>query len=378
MPQSFRRFTFLLTFILLMGCLPRDVVLSLEKQVKTGGLRIIAYHPWWAGKAWQTYDWEHLDEVYFFDIEVNGVGGFKAAHDWPLVWLDLIRQAKASGVRLAPTITLSSRQDFIDLFGNRYAWELLIQNIMEAVRLTEAPVVHLDVEIFESVPSYARDGFTEFVASLRRYLRERGGDQELTMYLLAHDPGDVFDERQLARWVDYFVVQGYDLHWADGAVAGPVAPVTGWGAAGWDQILRRLEEEGVSRKKIVMALPFYGYEWPVEHPEPGASVRGRGRAVTYAPVDTLQMPTFKIAALERIRRYGFERDPQSGSPYYVFQDSTGWYQGWFEDPESIRRKVQFIKEQGLAGVAIFSPAYDNGTLWNALLSVLQEEGTYTQ
>jgi len=370
-----KRLTFFLTFFLLIGCLPQDAMLSL-KHVRGSGLRVIVYHPWWAGKAWRMYDWDGLDEVYFFDIELDGNGYFKAAHDWPLAWLDMIQQAKTAGVAVAPTITLSNRQDFVELFGNRYNWNLLIQNILEAVRITDAPVVHLDIEIFESVPSYAREGFTEFVATLRKRLRERGGPQELSMYLLAHDPGDVFDERRLARWVDYFIVQGYDLHWADGAVAGPVAPISDWDGAGWNAILRRLDEEGIPRKKLIMAIPFYGYEWPVESPDPGAPVRGKGRAITYAPVDTLQMPTFKIAALDRIRTYGFERDPKSGSPFYVFQDSTGWYQGWFEDPESIRRKIAFIKEQGLAGVAVFSPAYDNGTLWNALRTALEGTGTY--
>lgn len=68
-------------------------------------------------------------------------------------------------------------------------------------------------------------------------------------------------------------------------------------------------------------------------------------------------------AFEQASRYGVRRDPASGSPYYTFQDSTGWHQRWFEDAESLRAKYKFVRENGLGGVALFPLAYGNEALW---------------
>jgi len=54
------------------------------------------------------------------------------------------------------------------------------------------------------------------------------------------------------------------------------------------------------------------------------------------------------------------RDTVSGSPFYTRADSAGVYQGWFEDRESLSRKLEFIARERLGGVAVFLMGYDNG------------------
>jgi spore germination protein YaaH len=68
-------------------------------------------------------------------------------------------------------------------------------------------------------------------------------------------------------------------------------------------------------------------------------------------------------AHERADRYGLRRDPESGTPYYAFEDSTGWRQGWFEDAESLGAKYSFVRARGLGGVVIFPLAYGDEELW---------------
>lgn len=80
------------------------------------------------------------------------------------------------------------------------------------------------------------------------------------MFLVADDESDVFDEASLAEVADYLVVQGYDLHARAEARAGPVAALEGWGRRNWRTIVARLVEIGVPRRKIVMSVPYFGYE----------------------------------------------------------------------------------------------------------------------
>ncbi len=113
-----------------------------------------------------------------------------------------------------------------------------------------------------------------------------------------------------------------------------------------------------------MSVPLYGYEWPVDSAEPGATALGPGVVVPYrASPDVLPDAP---RAREQARRHGIFRDGVSGSPYYVFEDADGWRQGWFEDAESLRLKYDFARVQGLGGVALFPLAYGDEEVWEDL------------
>jgi spore germination protein YaaH len=225
--------------------------------------------------------------------------------------------------------------------------------------------LHLDFEVFEPVDPEARDGFTAFVAMLDARLAEADPSLLFSTFALAFDDDDVYDERALAEHTDFLVVQGYDFHSRGDDRAGPVAAVTGWGRLNWQTVLDRFLQLGVPARKIVMAVPLYGYQWPVISDVPGADTRGEAVELPLAPAADVvpEMPR----AFAQAARHGVRRDPDSGSPYYAFQDSTGWHQGWYEDAESLRAKYAFVRANGLGGVALFPLAYGDELLWADLL-----------
>jgi spore germination protein YaaH len=186
----------------------------------------------------------------------------------------------------------------------------------------------------------------------------------LSVFTLAFDEDDVYNERALGHVADYLVVQGYDFYSSDSPRAGPVGAVSGWGTLNWEAVVNRFESFGVPARKIVMGVPLYGYEWPVASDEMGAETRGAGRTIPYAaPSDVLpDSPRARVRAEE----HGVRRDPESGSPYYSFRDGDGWYQGWFDDAESLRAKYDFVRARGLGGIAIFPLAYGDAGLWEEL------------
>ena len=148
----------------------------------------------------------------------------------------------------------------------------------------------------------------------------------------------------------------------NGTSAGPVAPLTGWAGADWQAIVARYTALGIPRERLVMTVPYFGYEWPTDTEHPGAVTRGPGQAITYAPVDEAYLPWIRIAAEARTAAYGLRRDAASGSPYYAYRGADGWYQGWFEDALSLQAKYAFIRQAGLGGVAVFPLGYADGRL----------------
>jgi len=331
---------------------------------------VAGYHPYWADDHWDAYPRDLLDELYYFEVEVAADGSFLDRHGWPDAWSGLIEDARSHGVQMTPTISMHDASAFEALFRAPDSVERLVSSIESL--LTETPGlagIHLDFEVFQPVELAARDGFTAFVARLRARLRGLDPELSLSIFTMAFDDDDAYDERSLSELADYLVVQGYDYHGMESDSAGPVAPVLGWGRLNWSFVVDRFEAMGVPARKIVMAVPMYGYEWPVASEDAGAPTVGAGVAVPLdAPADV--RPELPRAA-DRMARHGAMRDERSGAPYWVYRDGERWYQGWAEDVRSLDLKYRFVRSRGLGGIAIFPIAYADTEHWDALRRALE-------
>jgi spore germination protein YaaH len=329
------------------------------------GFPVLGYYAWWMGRPVEV-DLSLIDTVFFFDLSVDSAGAIADARGWPGEWSALTARAEAARTRVVPVVTLLDEASFSALFANPAAVDRLGQVLLGLALDPAAEGVHVDFEVFSSTPAGTRQAFSAFFSSLAGRIRTAKPGAAVSIFLPAFDRPEVFDEAALAAAADYVVVQGYDLHWKDGPRAGPIAPLRGWGGVNWEAILARYDALGIPREKLYFSVPYYGFEWPTESDRPGAATRGAARMVTYAPFDSLMPADFAIAASSRIRETGHRRDSLSGAPYYAFEAEDGWYQGWFEDEESLRQKYAFIRRERMGGVALFALGYDQGEMEEAL------------
>ena len=325
--------------------------------------RVIGYHPSWMQDSWKSYDYNVLDQILFFDLSLNRDGTIKDRNGWPDRWEGLIDLAESNDVTLIPTLSILDSDTFLRLFEHPDHVAALRETLVNLVQETTVHGLHLDFEMYDPSTSYIRRAFTRFIHDLRSDLTGVQPELVLSLFALAFDEYDVYDEAALSEYLDFFIVQGYDLHWINDTQAGPIAPLDGWDRKNWNSIVQRFATLGIPKKKLVMGVPYYGYEWPTESEEIGSKTRGPGIITTFAP---LISPDAPISAAERVEAFGNRRDVDSGSPYYVFRDSTGWYQGWYEDAESLSAKYDFVKQQSLGGIAIFPLGYGDETLAEAI------------
>ncbi len=324
-------------------------------------MQAAGYHPAWMGDAWTTYDFELLDVLFFFDLPVSADGRLADRQGWPHAWVGLISEAQSHNVPIHLTVSILDAHVFHAVFSSEERVEELIGDITDLATSGSVGGIHMDVEVFEPVTPELRGAYTRFVAELRSRLRGVRADLELSVFLAALDVSDAYDEAALAAVSDFVVVQGYDLHWLTGDTAGPLSPIRGWPGRSWDTILARYDALGIGRDRMLFSVPYYGYEWPTEGPEPGARTEAVGALTTFAPA-LAGVPSARDAA----QVHGLRRDAASGSPWYLTGDSTAWRQGWFEDAESLGRKYDFVKQERLAGVAIFPLSYGDQSLDSTL------------
>jgi hypothetical protein len=318
---------------------------------------VAGYYAHWMGDAWKEMDLSVYDRILYFTTRVDSLGLILTRNGWPEAWTGLDSAATAVGADLVPTVAMMERETILPVFADSLRWTRLVGEIDRLVAESGRSGIHLDIELFEPAPDSVVAGFASFLTALNDVLPD---SVEISAFAPAFDVSRMFDLPALEPLVDAFYVQGYDLHWLDGPSAGPVAPMDGWGGANWQTILARYREAGIPDDRIVMTLPYYGYEWPVESTAFGAATTGRGHILTYARVDSTRLPDIQRSVEGRLEILGLLRDDISGSPFYTWMDSTGLYQGWFEDEESIGTKLDFIRLEQLGGAAVFLMGYDRG------------------
>jgi spore germination protein YaaH len=334
-----------------------------NEECKPVHYQIWGYYPYWLPDEWKKIDLGLFDQVLFFDVTVGAEGRILASSKWPGNWRKLIAAAKKNGTRLQPTFSLFDAAAFERIFSNTQQQQLLQEDMLALLEQADSSGLQLDFEIFSRVSARSAEGFRMFLNAMKRELASR--KKSLSLFVLSEDNAGLYDGQSLMS-ADYIVIQGYDAHWKESPKAGPIVQLRGSMAVSWESALRHYLSLGVPRNKILMSLPYFGYEWPTRSNAVGALTRGEGSEISFAPLPANLVPAVKTSAMARIRQHGALRDPATGSPYYVFNDGTGWFQGWFEDEESLSAKLDFIKEQRLAGVAVFPLGYDDGSFQQLL------------
>lgn len=317
-----------------------------------------AYHPWWMREDWRQRDLSLFDRVSLFEIEIGDEGQLVDLRGWPGRWAALLAAMRARGAALDVVVFLSDAARFERVFGDAGRRGRLLSDLR--VLGEAADGVQLDVEVYDPLSQAARRGYHDLCARLHAALHALPGGRLISAFGPMGAAVDLYDRTALGS-IDRLVVQGYDAHHAGSRRAGPVAPLRGPHPFNWRTALQHHLALGWPRQRLLMSLPYFGYEWPTASATPGAVVTGPALQTTYAPVPAQLLPRMRISASEEAARHGLKRDPVSGSPYYVFRDADGgWHQGWFEDEASLAAKLAFVREEGLAGAALFPLGYDGG------------------
>jgi chitinase len=191
----------------------------------------------------------------------------------------------------------------------------------------------------------------EFRAQLDAYGRTRGRRYELTAFVPTApakiDAG--FDVRRIMRSLDFVTLQGYDFH-----VSGePVTAQQSALHAPWDFSVEGTvdawKRRGAPARKLVMGMPFYGQGWT------GVSGGGdgMGQPATGPAPATWAAGYEDYKALKKLAdsgRYTVHRDRRGGHAW-LFDGTTLWT---YDDPQVLRAKTRYIREEGLGGAMFWS------------------------
>ena len=149
---------------------------------------------------------------------------------------------------------------------------------------------------------------------------------------------------------------GYNYFYSGSGTAGPVSPLGGYYYDLEYTLNDYLQKTENQSDKIILGLPYYGYDWPVINDEINSSTINLGTARIYSAAESMA------------QNYGYMWNDESSSAWFSYQEGLQWNQCWYDDSLSLAHKYQFAIDNGIAGVGIWALGYDDGhdELWGAL------------
>ena len=317
--------------------------------------KVVGWHPYWMGTAYQRYDYSKLSTIAYFSYEVNPTNGsYSSLRSWDTT--PLIAWGASNGVKVVLTATLFGNASCQLLLNNATSRQNLINSLVTVVSNRNGGGVNIDFEGISD--STLKANVTLFLSNLTaRFHRDIPGS-EVSVALPAVDWSNVFDMAALDAFLDYAIIMGYDYSWKGGPTAGPVAPLQAsatFGSLSVSNSINTYLGKGIRPSKLLLGCPYYGYDWPTtDYSLPGAT-RGTGSAVLY--------PNAKANATS----YGRQWSAAGAVPYYFYTNS-GARQCFYDDAQSLGLKYDLINSKGIGGVGIWALGYEDPLpeLWNLL------------
>ncbi len=317
---------------------------------------VFGWHPYWCGKAYESYNYSLLSMIAYFSYEVEPTTGFyKTIHNWKKT--AMVDSANKHNCDVLLTLTNFGTKNNRVFLSSADAQKNLISTAITLIRERNAQGLNLD---FENVPADVKTQFTNFIIALGTSLKAEDEEYILTVALPPVDFHKVYDFTQIDLYVDLYIMMGYEYHGVNSPVAGPVAPLSDgnkWGAFTLENSIDDYIAKGIKPKKLLLGLPYYGAEWITKDLRLPSVANNFVKYYSYRQAK-------RIAG-----KNGGDLDKPSMSKFYAYSDRAYNYrQLWFEDTATLGAKYDFIKEKQIGGLGIWALGYDNGhdELWKLL------------
>lgn len=285
--------------------------------------------------------------------------------------MELANQVKNNEDQIEIVLAQFDAQNIREIVNNTDAHQNLITSLDSILLAYPISGINIDIEYVGNVTPELRDDLTLLIKTVRNHLNQKydGIKLSIDMYASAASRDMIWDVSAIAEHVDWIIVMAYDFHRRSSTQAGPVAPLFG-GKEFWEsdinQYLRNFLKKA-PREKILLGIPFYGYQWQTDSRD--------SQANTYPESGS----TVRIVDIERILedkeklKVETHWHKKALTPYLSYIENEETYVAYFENSRSISYKLEYVKQLDLAGIAIWALGYegDSRELWQTINQRLQ-------
>ena len=248
-----------------------------------------------------------------------------------------VNRAAAASIKIWPSLANDPNPTATDrLLNNPKATSELVGEMTAAIRYDGYSGINLD---FEGMLAADKAPFTAFVQQLATAVHARGA--KLIVDVVPHTFAGTnqfsaaYDIAAIGKAADLVDLMAYDQH-GDGGTPGPVAGLD------WDTAILQATLPDLNPANTLLGIPLYGREW--------GSIGG---ASSYANVlyNALSVPGARV-----------DYDFSAQTPFVV--SPNGSLVSYFDDANSLARKVALVQSFHLAGIAAWRLGFEDPGFWS--------------
>lgn len=195
---------------------------------------------------------------------------------------------------------------------------------------------------FEGIKEEAGVHYIQFLRELSIPCRQNGIVLSVDNYVpTAHN--EFYDREEQGVFVDYVIIMGYDEHYV-GSEAGSVAS--------YEFVKNGIEGTlgQVPKEKVINGVPFYTRRWT----ETSEGLKSSALGIAAAK-DWIEENQVELYWQESLGQYYGELEIDDGMQYI-----------WMEEEDSLKVKMDLIKEYDLAGVACWKLGLEDEAAWESI------------
>lgn len=199
---------------------------------------------------------------------------------------------------------------------------------------------------FEKVTKDTAAAYLEFL----RELTVKCHANDLIVSVDNYTPADYnafYDLEEQGRVVDYVILMGYDEHYHGGEECGSVSSL-GFVEKGVKDMTARVPKE-----RVIAGLPFFTRLWKV--------AKGQSKAVSVSAYG-MSLAESHLRAHDTTPEW----DDETGQYYAQYKENGITYKIWLEEETSLKKKLEVVKGQDVAGVAFWKLGFERAATWSMI------------
>jgi len=312
----------------------------------------LGFNPYWGAiDKYKNYDYDALTMIAHFSYEMDPSTGLpETIRDWGEI--GLIEYAHERDVKVLLTVTNFGSANNDMFLKNLTSRKRFIDTVVSLIEKFDGDGICIDLE---SIPGDRKQELSNMMQDLSDSLKSRLPSAKLVICLPAVDWRKVFDAIALSKSCDFLMIMGYDYYWSSSKNAGPNAPLEG-GNYNVSNSLDYYLSAGVPKEKLLLGVPWYGFDWPTETEEKHSATKASAKAEIYTKMESLA------------QQHGKRFDDIYKSPWFTYQDGNTWHQGWYDDSLSLSLKYSIVNDLDIGGIGIWALSYSGSvpTMWDCI------------
>ena len=348
---------------------------ALKAKPKRLQYEVFGYLPYWSFDKLQYLRLDLLSTIAYFALEIDPqTGDFLKSGAYWNNWngqdmKDLIERAKEEKTNVVVTVKLFENTPIEQFLACGKCRQNSINQTLKEIQEKGASGVNVDFEYFGTPPKDTVIKYAQFMRDLTDVIHKevKGSTTSMAVYATSAREERIHNVELVGSFIDYVFIMGYDFFRPSSTNAGPIAPLFGVEKYGYD--LQTSVEDFLQKmpaEKIVLGVPYYGYDWPVEGQGQNAKVidfndQNGGIGLLYFD---------RVPEVEKNNKVTLSWDFKAEVPYYSYYDTDKkvWRQVYYENERSLREKYDFIRSKKIRGVGLWALGFDGGRpeLWDLL------------